>query len=242
MIAHVTIPVTVPATHKGMSRVFDVIRLNMHLYHVSTDQKLREHNFLSEFSRSANELVQVALGRGLKQKQVTTIFRRWFHTTWRFRFVYRIFPVNMPYASVVWNYCERQFVSAFGSQLGIGRSGGLLIREYASNPRALDASPQRENVPHTQASLPPPPAPSQSNASASQSNGSASNGSASGAANGVGGAIVPEGKMLVDKAAYDTWRKAKTLKNRKRTVARNKKRKLDAIERSAAAPSGADGE
>jgi hypothetical protein len=147
-VAHITIPVAVPATNQGLSRIFDIIRRNMRMYHSSMAMREREHEFLSEFARSANEVVAVARERGLSAKQVNVVFRRWYHTTWRMRFLYRVFPVNQPAAQEVWDYCQRQFISGLsGKQLDVASDGALVLKHFDADPFGLQAGMLRQVIP-----------------------------------------------------------------------------------------------
>ena len=49
-VAHITIPVAVPATNRGLSHILDIIRQNMRMYHRSMEIHEQEHEFLSEFA------------------------------------------------------------------------------------------------------------------------------------------------------------------------------------------------
>lgn len=159
-VAHITILVAVPATSQGLSRVCDIICCNMRMYHSSMDMRELEHEFLSEFARSANEVIAVARERSLSAKQVNTFFHRWYHTMWRMRFLFHIFPVNQPTAQVVWDYCQRQFIlGLLGKKLDISSDGALVLKHFDADPFGMQAGVLRQTIRRPAAASAPTPAP-----------------------------------------------------------------------------------
>ena len=102
----------------------------------------------------------MACDRDMTTKQINTVFRRWYHTTWRMRFLFRVFPVKMPAAQIVWDYCQRQFISGLsGKMLEVASDGALVLKHFDADPFGLEASVLSRSI-GQQASQPAPdPAP-----------------------------------------------------------------------------------